>query len=240
MKYLVVTLLLLFLQDNNRASERTVKEETVVSITSDGWCPYTCLDTEENKGLFHDVTQAAYAEVGFTVDYSTSSWVRAINNVKSGKIDILMTANTEQGKDFILYTGFYVADATAFAVLKDSNIQISKGADLTPYHIGKVEEYDYDETGVWEPYIQNHPNVLNITSSAGENHLLELVNKKRIELAVLNRDVARHYISTDQKLQNIRLIHTDISSDLYVGFHKSERGTRLREKFIEGFKALML
>ena len=215
------------------------REPKTVYITSDGWCPFTCLDTNVNKGLFYDVTAAAFAESGYKTVYVSSSWERAIQNVKIGKFDILLGTNAHQEKDFLLYTDFFVPDKTAFAVLEDSDIEINRGEDLNAYRIGKVQGYSYDETGIWEVFIQNNPNTTDIASSAGEKHLLDLVSRERIEVAVLNQDVATHYMRINESLNNVRIITTDMSTDLYVGFHPSERGELLRQLFATGFKALV-
>ncbi len=240
MKYLLFILLITFSTSVSATThKRNQEDHKTVYMTSDGWCPFTCLHTDKNKGLFYDVATAAFAQSGYQTVYVSSSWDRAIHNVKTGKFDILLGANTTQQKDFLLNTDFFVPDRTAFAVLKNSDIKIHKGEDLNAYRIGKVQGYSYDITGVWEVFIQNNPNTTDIASSAGEKHLLDLVARQRIEVAVLNHDVASHYMKVNQLLTNIHLIQTDMSSDLYVGFFPSERGELLRELFAKGFKAVV-
>lgn len=235
MKYLITLFSFILLSNAVQASK---KPDDVVHLTADVWCPYTCADTDPNLGLMTEVAQKAYAEVGIQSQYVSSSWNRAISAVKTGTHDILLGSNKEQGSDFELFTDYFMYDVTVFAVLSDSNIAISKPSDLTKYRTGKVEEYDYDETGVWEPYIQEHPNVLEVTSVRGEEHLLDLLKRGRIEVAVMNRDVETYYASQKQ-LKKVRAIEPNISSKLYLGFNRSERGLMLREKFREGLKALI-
>ena len=235
MKYLIIILYCLIHLPTSAAQQKSPNE---VFVTGDVWCPYTCEDDAKNRGLLTEVAEQAFSEVGLQTFYFSSSWNRAVSNVKKGKHDILLGANTEQARDYELYTDYYIEDVTVFATLKDASINITQGAHLTPYRIGKVEEYDYDETGVWEPYIQEHPNVINVTSIRGEEHLLDLLLRNRIAVAVMNRDVASFY-TNHKNLTQIHLIKPNISSRLFLGFNRSERGLMLREKFREGVKVLM-
>jgi ABC-type amino acid transport substrate-binding protein len=116
------------------------------------------------------------------------SWIQ---NVKFGLAAVLLATDEENTKDVILATDFYFYDETIFAVLKNSDILLNDTKDLLNYKIGVLENYGYDDRGRWEEYIENHSNSIKISASQGEPHLLNLLVRKRIEIAILNLDVAK-------------------------------------------------
>lgn len=212
----------------------------VVIITADNWCPYTCNDTSVHEGLLVEVVKAAFNEVGLTAEYEYRvSWTRAIQNVKFGLADVLLAADEENTKDVKLATDFYFYDETIFAVLKNHSILLNEGKDLLKYKIGILGDYGYDDGGKWEEFIEGHPNSTTISTSQGEPHLLNLLVRDRIEIAILNWDVAKNAIRNNPKFSNVEIIRKNVLSKLSIGFTRSKRGEHYREMFIEGFRKIL-
>ena len=214
-------------------------EKTVVKVITDSWCPYTCADTSEDKGLFYAVVKGAFDEVDLPTQYQTSSWTRAIQNTKSGTHDVLLGADSEHETALEVAHEFFIFDKTVFAVRKNHSVVLNEGKDLHHYMVGHISDYTYDDTGEWEDFIENHPKGVSITSSQGEVHLLELLIRKRIDVAVVNLDVANLTLKLKPEWDGITFINKNIASKLYVAFHRSPRGAELRQKFKEGFYKLL-
>jgi len=212
-----------------------------VRISSDVWCPYSCLATDINQGLLVDVVRAAFKEHGINSEYKTTiNWTRAIQNVKNGQNDVMLGVDVEYASDLDFVDEFIIPDETIFAVLKDDHIVLNNAKELMDYHIGIVSEYVYDESlGPWEYSISNHTNKTAISQSNGEAHLLTLLSRKRIKVAVMNLNVARYSLQINEQLPKIEFIRKGIISNLHIGFTRSERGYKLKTKFITGFKRLL-
>jgi len=239
--YFVVALLLFLAIPTALIAENDTSTNTdTVIITSDNWCPYTCLDTDEEKGLIVEVVAAAFDIVGKSVRYIyRTSWARAIQNVQYGHADALLGADKENNGVVNLADSFFIYDETVFAVNKGSNIVIEEGKDLSNYSIGVLEGYGYDDGGPWEDYIEQHANSIKISVSNGAAHLLQLVVRNRIKIAIVNWDVAKLAIKSDQRLKNVQLIRKGVLSKLNVGFAKSARGDELLKLFNTGFNELV-
>jgi len=111
---------------------------------------------------------------------------------------------------------------------------------FTRYKIGVISEYIYDvNNGPWEPYIQNHPRSLKISINQGEPHMLKLLLRKRIDIAVLNWNVAKHSLKNNEQYSKIKITRKGISSDLHVGFTRSKRGQKMKNLFNLGFRRLI-
>jgi polar amino acid transport system substrate-binding protein len=211
-----------------------------IKISSDDWCPYICPDTLRDKGLITEVVTAALKEVGLKTEYIyTKSWKRAIQNVTLGDNDILLDAAEEHRDILDFAANFYVVDESVFVILKDSNITLNYRKDLWKHKLGVIEGYVYyEQYGPWAKHISEHPNTLKINQSLGEAHLLELLARKRIDITVLNWDVARYKLNEAQ-VKKFRIIEKEVSSFLYLGFTRSDRGRKIKKLFEQGFNRLI-
>ena len=219
-------------------SKSSLSDEVI--LTADNWCPYTCTDTNAHKGLLVEVVSAAFNEVGLTTKYEYRvSWIRAVQNVKFGLADVLLAADEEDTNDVKLVTNFYFYDETIFAVLKNHSILLNEAKDLFNYKIGVLEDYGYDNGGRWEDYIEHHPDSIKISTSQGEPHLLNLLVRNRIEIAIMNWDVAKNAILNNPKFANVEIIRKNALSKLTIGFTHSKRGEHFRKMFIKGFSQLV-
>jgi len=170
-------------------------------------------------------------------DFRTS-WLRASQNVKTGNADILLGATGLHTKYMDLADEFFIYDETAFAVLKSKNIQLNKPEDLYKYSLGIIAEYDYDDDGLWGGIVANHTNKISINVNKGEPHLLVLLARKRIDVAVINRDVGQYYIDNTNPKTDIEIIRKNAINKIYLGFSLTERGKVIRQKFKSGLKQL--
>lgn len=238
--FTVITLLFLMSTNNLQAADSSKLPKDTVIVTSDNWCPFTCLDTAENKGLLVEVVVAAFNNVGLKVRYDyTASWGRAIQNVQYGRADVLLGVDNENNNVINLLEDYFIYDETVFAVKKDSDIVINDGKDLQDYSIGVLAGYGYADGGPWEDYIEQHQNSIKISVSKGAPHLLNLLVRDRFKIAVVNWNVAKKAIKADERLKDIKFIRKDILSKLYIGFAKTDKGDEFKEQFLLGFKQLI-
>lgn len=231
----MTTVLNVVLVDNNEAAEiKTVR------MTSNEWCPYICADTLRNKGLIIEVVSLAFKEVGLKTEYTyTKSWKRSIQETIAGNQDILLDADDEHLELLDFATNFYINDESVLVHLKNRKITLNYPIDLLQYKLGVIEDYIYDEKdGLWIKYIGEHSNTLKIKESLGEPHLLELLTRKRIDLAVVNWQVAKYQLDEEQ-LKKFEYITKDIITLIHIGFTRSERGERIKAKFEQGFNRLI-
>lgn len=109
------------------------------------WPPYTS-ENLEHYGVFSRIVHEAFALEGIAVEYTFSSWARAIENAKSnyddGTITLFRTAEREKS--------FYFSDPVidsrfAFFHLKSYDFDWEVISDLKWLEIGGTNEYNYGE-----------------------------------------------------------------------------------------------
>jgi polar amino acid transport system substrate-binding protein len=239
MRLFLVSIVLYSTLFNIVQAKENVDNISIVNATADNWCPYTCMDKLENRGLLIEILEAAFDKQNILLNYSYNSWSRSVQNVKNGTSDILIGAIAKQQGEFYIAFDFFTPDETVFAVRKDSNILINEGKDLNKYQIAHVIGYEYDDTGLWQPFIDNHQNKVVISSTLGEQHLLTLLERGRIELAVLNKRVAIYNLQDIKFKESVTLVQQGIVSNIYLAFTLSQRGKKARNLFQKGFKQLI-
>jgi len=217
--------------DNNHAEE-------TLSMVSDVWCPYACDSNIENKGLLVDIVTASYKELNLDINYQTYSWVRAVDMVESYEAEILLAAEHMHRNQLILSEDFYINVESVFVVRKSDNITIEKPIDLFKGRLGRIAGYEYDFENIWEPYIQNNENSVAITSSLGEDHLIKLLAHSRIDIAIMNYQVAKLNIKNNPAYKDLEMIRANILNPIFLGFNRSYRGETLKEQFLTGVKML--
>lgn len=208
-----------------------------VRLISDDWCPYTCADTRQQQGIFVDISRTVLAQTGLASSYENFAWQRATRSVEIGKYDVLLGADRQHSRKLLLFKDFYLFDETVFAVRRGSGIRIEKPADLNRYIIGYIGGYTYDDDGLWEDAIHQAPRNLALRSDHGEPALLDLLMSDRLDVAVVNIDVASHYLGKSGQQGDIRFIRPGIGSRLYVAFTRNGRGKALHRSFAKGLSA---
>lgn len=220
------------------ADDESYQEDLTVRLIADEWCPYTCSETDKDKGLIVDVAAAAFNEVGMQVTYKSSSWARAIREVQSGSSDALLGADAGIRKELFLAEDFLILEEAVFVVLEGGGVAIETPADLQKYKIGYMANYSYGKDANWQSNIENHPNAVPLSGTYDEARLIELLTNKRIEMAVMNIDVAKQYLRNHPERDKVKFIRKDITSNLHIGFSPSLRGKELHSKFLEGYQRL--
>lgn len=237
--YMITFLALIFsISFNSIANDETAETIPSVKLIADEWCPYTCKDTLQDKGLIVEVAAAAFKEVGMDVTYKSSSWGRAIREVKKGRSDALLGADVVHRQDLYLTKEFLIPDEAAFVVFSDSDATLDKPSDLHNYKLGLMADYSYGSDSEWQSRIDQHTNTIELSGAYGETRLLELLATKRIDVAVMNIAVAKYYLKNKHKFPRVKYIRKDLTSDLHIGFSPTERGKALRLQFLEGYQRI--
>ena len=223
---------------NVAANDPTQPSDTIVRLISDEWCPFTCLESSENRGLIVDVAEAAFKEVGHEVVYEVSPWARAIREVQNGRVDALLGADSAKRKELFLAEDFLIVEETVFAILDDSLAVIDTPSDLLNYKIGHKDNYNYGGDPDWQSAIEKHTNATALSGTYDETRLIDLLTNKRIEVAIMCIDIAKLYLRNHPEITNIKFIKKNLKSDLHIGFSPNPRGELLRSKFLEGYNRL--
>lgn len=118
----------------------------VVTAAQDPWPPFVQAGKVRYAGISVDVVQEALRTQGYALRMTIMPWSEALENVKQGKIDLLVaTWFTEARTDFLRYSNPYMQNELKFIMPADSNFSYSGLDSLKGKKVGVVEGYGYGE-----------------------------------------------------------------------------------------------
>ncbi len=116
-------------------------------------------DTNKFKGYSWDVLRESFHIMGYTINLSVTPWVRAMQNVKSGKADVLFPAgkNAEREKIFH-FSGESINPVNYLVYVRAGNPIKWKGLEsLKGLTIGEKRGFSYGDKWKSATYIKKHP-----------------------------------------------------------------------------------
>ncbi len=113
MKYVITLLLSLFCLSSFAGDKE-------ITIASDPWCPFSCSKNDAREGLGVELVRAAFEPLGYKVNYINMTWIRSLQELKAGKVDMVCAVDS-------------TVDATTFIAgsqsIFDTNFAIFSRAD---------------------------------------------------------------------------------------------------------------
>ncbi|MBU2713662.1 substrate-binding periplasmic protein [Zooshikella harenae] len=188
-----------------------------ISLRTDYWCPYSCEEGSDKKGVLIDIVEYIFNRKGHTLNYRLVPWKRAIAKTRSGEFNGIIGAFHNDAPDFIFHQEPLAYSVNVFFIHYENKWQYTGLESLAQIRLGAALGYSY---GVkLDKYIENNKGKIYLAS--GETPIVDLVRLlmfKRIEVVIENRWVMEHYL---KKLNNpIKILEAGISSydPVYVGF----------------------
>ena len=170
--------------------------ERVIKISSDPWEPWVFGEEggSATGGWSIDITKALFQRLGIKTDIKVYPYERCIRQMKDGERDMLLMAKkTKERQQYLLYTDTSVADPQLlyYATDRTSDFQWTAWADLKKMTIGGVRGFNYGE---FHHAARMHDIKIELTESDLQN--VKKLLAGRIDLVMLSRSTARHFIST--------------------------------------------
>ncbi|HLA35793.1 MAG TPA: transporter substrate-binding domain-containing protein [Rhodocyclaceae bacterium] len=215
-------------------------DDKTLRLTSLDWPPYTG-ESLKDKGASAAVVKEAFKAVGYTVIIEFYPWSRAVRMVKDdpgyqGYFPEYYSDDT--AKEFT-YSAPMGSGPLGFAENVDNPIVWNTLDDLSKYRIGVVQ--DYVNTAEFDKRVAQKK--LKVDTTVDDTKNLLKVNGKRIDLAVVDKNVFNYLLKTSGKLSEAKhklRFNPKILEDktLYICFKKGAAGERYAQLFAEGLKKI--
>ena len=116
---------------------------TTLIIAADLWCPINCAPDAANRGIGVDLAERVFAPV-YQVRYVTMPWARALEEVRAGRIDAVIGANSNDDPS-LLYPRNPISRITDdFYVRADNPLAYRGLRSLRGKRVGIIKDYGYD------------------------------------------------------------------------------------------------
>jgi polar amino acid transport system substrate-binding protein len=117
----------------------------VITAAQDPWAPFVQKDNA-NPGVSVEIITEAFKSQGHTVDFKIMPWTRALNEVKSGKVDVLVaTWFTNERTSFLKYSDPYLENSLKFIMRKGEGFEYNGLDSLSGKTVGIIRNYGYGD-----------------------------------------------------------------------------------------------
>lgn len=159
-----------------------------ITAAQDPWAPFVQKDSV-NPGISVEIITEAFKSQGHTVDFKIMPWTRALNEVKSGKVDLLVaTWLTSERTSYLKYSEPYLENSLKFIMRKGYGFEYSGMASLSGKNVGIVRNYGYGDEFLAATNFKK-PEASDLVSNAKK------LLAKRIDLTLEDELVAKSTLS---------------------------------------------
>lgn len=117
----------------------------VVTAAQDPWAPFVQKDNA-NPGVSVEIITEAFKSQGHTVDFKIMPWTRALNEVKTGKVDVLVaTWYTNERTSYLKYSDPYLENSLKFIKRKGDGYEYNGFDSLSGKTVGIIRNYGYGD-----------------------------------------------------------------------------------------------
>lgn len=190
-------------------------ETKAITLVADPWCPFNCEPGNDRPGYMVEIAQHIFEPLGYTVEYKTVNWSRALAATRNGNYDAVLGATVDEAAGFVLPDQPQGAASDAYFVNSQSDITLDQKSDFEGRTIGLIRDYDYGNL------IDQISDIAQLEYVTGDDALMRNIKKlaaKRLDVVVDELNVFR-FIAADMGLQGqFRLATTDVADPVFIAF----------------------
>ncbi|OKH87440.1 hypothetical protein LF95_11555 [Thalassospira sp. TSL5-1] len=223
-----------------------INHATTIDLQTTEFPPYSS-ESLPGQGIASIIVRAAFAHENMAAHIIFRPWQRSLQNFNTNIAPgtghrpdaIFPVYDDTQNKRRFLLSRAIVRSAVGFVYYRGAKFDWQTLDDLTDLTIGTVRGYTTRED--FDQYVQQEK--LHVVETHDDATLLRLLSAGRVDVAVMDQQVMRHILDTNQDFdQNRRwfYFHPTIleNKTLHVGFHRTPEGKMLRDAFDHGLRAL--
>ncbi|MBI9079812.1 MAG: transporter substrate-binding domain-containing protein [Pseudodesulfovibrio sp.] len=205
-----------------------------IRFVYEDYAPYAYQENGEAKGFHVDIIRVVCSRIGVTPIFLHRPWARAIEDVRTGVADgiISIFKNSEREK-YLYYPDLGLSEEESVVFVKRDGPEVTTIQDLDGLKVGIIRGYFYGE-GVREQLPSKIYEFLD-----GEM-LLRMLGENRISAGLGIRNTGEYMLEKLDYEDQIVVALVLSKRQMYVGFSKEmgERGKRLVEDFNRELKKL--
>jgi polar amino acid transport system substrate-binding protein len=221
--------------------EPQAEEARVIRIAADLWCPINCTPLEAQEGIGIDLARKIFEPLGYTVDYMVVPWARALEDVRSGKIDAVIGANHTDDPTLVLPKEGVAAISDDFFVSASDDWKFTGIESLAGKRLGVIKDYGYNDDIA--AHIAAHERDSGIIQVVGGGDALEQNIRKllarRIDVIVEAKPVMDYMQRRLGVQDKLRWAGGILQGNVYLAFSPAKEGSaELARLFDEGMARL--
>lgn len=191
-------------------------ENKTMHIHFEDYPPYEYMENGKAKGINVDLMREAFKRMKITPNFIPMPWKRAVYELQNGGILALASGfKTPDRELFAMFPSEALAmEHVVVVTTAVSGLEISSLDDLYGLRVGVVREYAYGHR------FDSMVGLSKIEASSNPQ-LLKMLLSQRMDVAIMNRAVARAIAKKTKVLPHIKFIYPINSEPLYLLFSRA-------------------
>ena len=203
--------------------------ESIKLAVENSWPPYS---DKNGNGISKDIIQAAYNSVNVNVEFISVPYERALKMAEIGQVDGAFNVTKQKSTlEKFNFGEIPILQATAsFYYHNDSTMNFTSANEIPEGSaIGVIIGYEYGDN-----YDKNKSRLKEVRVT-NQTQIIELLRRKRIDLAIMFDEVAKNKLGKmGLQLNDIKKGEVNHRSDIYVAFSKSKNTINAMEHLDKG------
>ncbi len=183
----------LFAAETASTTTNTAGAAKVIRVRADTWCPFNCDPGTDKEGIIIEIAKSALAKKGYTLDYQTINWARAIEETRNGNFEAIAGASTGDAPDFIFPQEAQAVTNYEIYTLKDSKWTFKNEDSLKGIKLGVINGYTYDDKFM-EIVNKKNPSIVVVSGEIGLDQLIKMMDEKRIDALIESPGVFKNFL----------------------------------------------
>lgn len=213
-----------------------------VTLVADEWPPFNMAPGGERQGYMVDIAREVFEPLGFTVEYRTMSWVRALDDVMAGVHDGVIGATRSEARGLVIPEESLGVDRLVLYVRKDSQWRFEGLPSLESVRLGIVKGYGYEASiaNYVSAHADNPDRIYMISGTKPLERLLGMLLLDRIDVVLDTEASLRHVAAELGVLASLRPAgRLDGAERLFIAFSPARPDAReLAQDLSEGVRRL--
>ncbi|WP_067211799.1 substrate-binding periplasmic protein [Marinomonas aquimarina] len=195
-------------------SSATLRAQEALTFYVVSYPPYIIVseDTQQISGIDVDVTRAAFASQGVSVEFKTMPWNRVVKSIEQGRILGTLSCSQRPGREEYMYFSDELSAVSRAVVSRKELVtdDITQLLDLSDYSVVTVDGWG----------MQKQLQSLNIAhqTSPDLSGAIKAVRYRNIDLLYMASYPAQYYVKQlgVEKDLKVTPLHDELSLSLYV------------------------
>ncbi|AVX01490.1 transporter substrate-binding domain-containing protein [Vibrio vulnificus] len=116
-----------------------------ITAAQDPWAPFV-QQNNANPGISVEIVIEAFKTQGHDVDFKIMPWTRALNEVKDGRVDVLVaTWFTQERTSYLNYSQPYLENSLKFIKRSGDGFEYNGMDSLSGKNVGIIRNYGYGD-----------------------------------------------------------------------------------------------
>ena len=199
----------------------TSSRADTITMSADFWCPFNCQPGSDRPGYMVEIAREIFEAAGHRVEYTIVPWSRTLVEVMAGRTTAAIGASPSESRNLLFPSEALGMSANGFAMRKGTGFKFTGPESLSPWRLGGILDYGYDDGGPLDAYIQEKKTTDKVQLISGDEGVSQNLRKlmgDRVDLVIDETQVLAHAVAELDLGDHVTILEPDKATPIYLAF----------------------